>query len=150
MISSKPSIFPALFTSPLPELCRQILTPTTLPACAQELDLAPHAPSCRQSTHSTNKTASKTGMSFTLQIKCCFYCTRSEIQFSLLSHPGKGWLYSQVSSWEELCSLEMKTTVQADQAAAAAAALLWHFVSDNAMGGNPRFFKGRIFFHRKW
>lgn len=32
MISSKPSIFPALFTSPLPQLCRQILTPTTLPA----------------------------------------------------------------------------------------------------------------------
>lgn len=32
MISSKPSIFPALFTSPLPQLRRQILTPTTLPA----------------------------------------------------------------------------------------------------------------------
>lgn len=149
--------FPSIVQLPTPTALRADPDPRhtpcktrSLPACAQELDLAPLVlPAADNPPTAQIKTASKTGMNFTLQIKCRFRCTRSETQFSLLSHPGKGWLYSQVSSREELCSLETKTTLQADQAAAATAALLWHLVNDNATGEKNHFVKGRILFHRK-
>lgn len=100
-------------------------TAQRLPACTQEQSLALHASSCRLSTYTVNKCASRRGMNFTIHIQRHFYCPRIEIQFSLWLSKLKVSSRSRSDFGEELCSWKQLKQISFAE----------HFISDNGGGG---------------